>query len=426
MRNGIKKFVSIGAVAWMCFACLGIAKEGYSMEEVVTSEKADDPEEIIEEEKINGEIIKEQSAEENEIELPVRQFTYTFGRKSIWDTEILKYNLNRDIIGIPALQVCFPEDEEKEKKINQLILTRCSEVLPTDRKWIEEAQMEVIYRSEKYFCFRYLENSFLPEDYDVTKLYFLIDLEKEELIDYPATGNEDSNNLKFTGDLYLEMEKYEDKTVEEQNVLQGETAYDVYEETVSYADVAFSCVQVQGMQNAEIQSRVNEALKEPMIALIENDDNAAKYIGDVKIYIAYKTPKWLSIVYTFEISTFSEMWDGYSDVGVTVNMETGERCMLDELFNMDDGLLEFLCVNTTWDEDRWMKTLKGCILTEEELLAYNHGSLEYGIRNYDGLKLNSFYLHSGKLILTSSQSFADMEIPLPEISRYLSVDPWYE
>lgn len=405
MRKGIKKLVGIGAMVCMCFACLAITKEGYSIEEVSTSEKADDPEEI---------------------ELPFRQFTYTFGRKNIWDTEILKYNLNQDICGLPALQVCFPEDEEKEKKINQLILTRCSEVLPTDPEWIEEAQIEVIYRSDKYFCFRYLENVFLPEYYDVTKLYFLIDLEKGELIEYPATGNEASNNLKFTGDLYLEMEKYEEKTVEEQNALRCGADYDIYEETDSYADVAFSCVQVQGMKNTEIQSRVNEALKEPMIALIENEDNAAEYIGDVKIYIAYKTPKWLSIVYTFEISSFSEMWDGCSDIGVTVNMETGERCMLDELFNMDDGLLEFLCANTTWDEDSWMKQLKGCVLTEEELLVYNQGGLEYEIRNYDGMQLCSFYLYSGKLVLTSPFSFADMEIPLPEISRYLTVDPWYE
>lgn len=405
MRKGIKKLVGIGAVACMCFACLVITKEGYSIEEVSTSEKADDPEEI---------------------ELPFRQFAYTFGRKNIWDTEILKYDLNQDICGLPALQVCFPEDEEKEKKINQLILTRCSEVLPTDPEWIEEAQIEVIYRSDKYFCFRYLENVFLPEEYDVTKLYFLIDLEKGELIEYPATGNEASNNLKFTGDLYLEMEKYEEKTVEEQNALRCGADYDIYKETDSYADVAFSCVQVQGMKNTEIQSRVNEVLEEPMIALIENDDNAAEYIGDVKIYIAYKTPKWLSIVYTFEISSFSEMWDGCSDIGVTVNMETGERCMLDELFNMDDGLLEFLCANTTWDEDSWMKQLKGCVLTEEELLAYNYGGLEYEIRNYDGMQLCSFYLYSGKLVLTSPFSFADMEIPLPEISRYLTVDPWYE
>ena len=100
--------------------------------------------------------------------------------------------------------------------------------------------------------------------------------------------------------------------------------------------------------------------------------------------------------------------------------------MLDELLYMEDGLLEFLCVNTTWDEDRWMKELKGCIFTEEELLAYNHGSLEYGVRNYDGLEFISFYLYSGKLVLTSPFSFADMEIPLPEISQYLLVDPWYE
>ena len=403
MEKILKKIISVSILVGMCFVCIVISKEE-------TSE----------------EIIKEQSETENGTELPFKQYTYTFGRKSIWDTEILNYNLNQDICGMPVLQVCFPDDGEKEIKINQLILKRCSEALPTDRNWIEEAQLEVLYRSEKYFCFRYLENEFLPEDYDVTKLYFLIDLEAEELIDYPVTGNEASNNLKFTGDLYLEMEKYGEKTVEEQNALRCGTDYDIYGKTDAYADVTFYCVQVQGMKNAEIQSRVNEALKEPMLALIENDNNAAEYIGDVKIFIAYKTPKWLSIVYSFEISTPSKMWDGCSDIGVTVNMETGERCMLDELLQMEDGLLEFLCVNTTGDEDRWMKNLKGCIFTEEELLAYNHGSLEYGVRNYDGLEFISFYLYSGKLVLTSPFSFADMEIPLPEISQYLLVDPWYE
>lgn len=65
-------------------------------------------------------------------------------------------------------------------------------------------------------------------------------------------------------------------------------------------------------------------------------------LKETDIYAAYKSEQWLSIVYSFvavEETSLGE-WkyseDGIIDFGITVDMQTGERCMLDDLFEKRD------------------------------------------------------------------------------------------
>ena len=105
---------------------------------------------------------------------------------------------------------------------------------------------------------------------------------------------------------------------------------------------------------------------------------------DIKIFLAYKTKKWLSVVYSIKADEPSiKTGKGLAEIGITINMQTGERVMLDDLFSLQD--------------------LEGWLV--------GHG-------------FNEVYLYRGELVLMDAL-FVN-EIPLPEIYEYLKVDPWYD
>lgn len=172
-------------------------------------------------------IVEENDLDEEKLTIPYQELSYSFGYKKIWEEVPIE---------IPTLQVYFAEDKQKEATINELIVKRCIEVLPTDELWLQYAQTEVIYRSEKYFCFRYKENKYLPTDYDVTQLYFLVDIEQEKLIDYPKLES-DIDIWRFCGNLYEEQNEYGQKTVEEQSALREDTSYELQEDVIDYEGV---------------------------------------------------------------------------------------------------------------------------------------------------------------------------------------------
>lgn len=123
--------------------------------------------------------------------------------------------------------------------------------------------------------------------------------------------------------------------------------------------------------------------------------------------------------------------DGYDfqradlEMGVTVNMKTGERYMLDDLFELR-GLNKWMSVN----DFHCIDDSGGCVLGERRL-AENRKKDEF----YEGDNIItrltfpsdawiSFYLYAGRVVFVGCD-YDDYTIELPDIYEYLKVDPWY-
>ena len=102
-------------------------------------------------------------------------------------------------------------------------------------------------------------------------------------------------------------------------------------ETLTECDgISFRCVEVEGLEDEERQKQINLALQEPLRALIEDGvwedrENQQKIFDSTKIYIAYQTKQWLSVVYSMQIPIDPDpRWrDGVRDLGITINIQAG-------------------------------------------------------------------------------------------------------
>ena len=335
----------------------------------------------------------------------------------------------------PLLLVRIPKDKEKEESVNRMLLMAYVSKLPLNQQWMEQAEIKIAYRSERYFCFEYVSHAALPDDHDDTQLVFTLDLEEEKLVDYPEIKTECSRYDKFmNGSLYEEMDQWLEKPVEEQNRLRGECGYEVYGETAECNGISFPCVQIEGLENQKRQEQINQLLKAPLSDLIlwdgwEEKDEELKVhrFGDAKIYIAYKTEKWLSVVYSIKMEEASKNFgDGIADIGITINMETGERYMLDDFFEVD-GLLNWMCANAcSGDEKMILDHLWGSIMTEQEITRRRGNQIVSSPLSAYQNTWRSFYISQGKIEILNGWSSFDIEIPLPEVYEYLKIDPWYD
>ena len=343
---------------------------------------------------------------------------------------------------IPLLFLSIPGDRQKEERINRMMADRYQQLLPSiaEGSLDEALTPHITYHSERYLCFRYAPVAYLPEGCDCGQLHFTLDMEKERWIEYPAVyyDGEAGFRAKY-GDLYKEKKEYSEKTVKEQNDLRGETGYRVCEAREEFDGITIPCAAVEGMEDGEKQERINQILQEPFQTLAsraewEDEDAREWNFQDVKIYVAYKSEKWLSVVYSVLVDNNpDELSDGIAEIGVTVDMESGERVMLDDLFELD-RLLDWTCTQFTGSGEKvWgARMVLGSVLTEKEVLDWyweKYGEKRDGfwaLHNYDRGGRTSFYLYEGKLVLMLPHSFSDSEIPLPEVYEYLKVDPWYD
>ena len=337
-------------------------------------------------------------------------------------------------VDIPVLFVRMPDNSTKERMINGLIVERCRGVLPTEDEWLYNTEIQVTYRSERYLCFEYVSNTPLPEDFDDTQLIFTLDIAQERWIEYPVLELQDGLGYYMNGGLEEEKKEYLEMSIEEQSQLRGETGYGLYEKEIEYGGFTFPCIQVEGMADAEVQERVNLILTEPWAAfgeVAEWNENALSGLKEdfenSKIFIACKTEQWLSVVYSIEVDYPSKQFgDGFVELGVTVNMISGERYLLDDLFEVD-YLSKWLCTNvwTGYDKQKTQECLQGSVLTERELIerVSEEKNVIRVVSNYR-FNWHSYYISPGKLVLFGSW-WNDAEIPLPDIYQYLKVDPWF-
>ena len=349
---------------------------------------------------------------------------------------------------VPVLQIEIPDDREKEKRINKILLERYVAVLPddTDEEWWEQQEIRITYRSEKYLCFRYFSSAALPKGYSDKDLYFTLDLENESIIAYPGIeGQVGKFEPDTSGNLYKELEEYQVKTVEDQSALRSDGMYQVHETLTECDGISFRCVEVEGLEDEERQKQINLALQEPLRALIEDGvwedrENQQKIFDSTKIYIAYQTKQWLSVVYSMQIPIDPDpRWrDGVRDLGITINIQEGKRVLLDDLFEKNK-ILDWFYVMGMYEEGNWQyrgekyEGLGLLLQTEKQkVIEYKNNLRKNNIVELDECSWlqgmtdwDSFYLYKGKLVILRLDSYYDFEIPLPEIYEYLKVDPWY-
>lgn len=250
------------------------------------------------------------------------------------------------------------------------------------------------------------------------------------MVDYPEIETEWSRYDKFmNGSLYKEMEQWLEKSVEEQDSLRGKCSYGVYEKTAECQGIFFPCVQIEGLEDQEKQEQINQLLQVPLSDLITYDKSEEEYkahfYGSAKIYIAYKSEEWLSVVYSIQMEEASKNFgDGIADIGITVNIKTGERFMLDDFFEVE----RFSNWLAAAGRAGTMRTdyLLGSIMTEQELAErYDDEIIGITVNSYRR-DLCSFYIYKGKIVLLNGSSAFDVEIPLPEVYEWLKTDPWYD
>lgn len=423
---------SILTMLFLCTACSGtnFAKNGYSLPPELSAEEQEDLR------------LKKENASFKEPEVtdfePEKNASYYIDRFSPFQLKIDIYDIDpcemSNLDYVPALFVKIPENSEKEETLNRLLLESYISRLPADQQWMNQVEINILYRSEKYLCFEYISHAALPDNYDRTQLIFTLNLEEERLIDYPEIETEWNRYDKFqAGSLYKEMEQWLEKPVEEQNLLRGECDYEVYGKYGECDGITFPCAQVKKLENKERQEQINQLLQAPLVDLILDDrwDESDRELkewrfGSVKTYIACKTDKWLSVVYSVQIENASQNFgDGIADIGITINMETGERFMLDDLFEIE-GLSNWICANIFGNEELVINSLRGCVWTEREMAEYfSDDIIGPELYRYKS-DWCSFYLYQGKIVILGSWSSFDMEIPLPEVYEYLKTDPWYD
>lgn len=338
---------------------------------------------------------------------------------------------NRLDYATPFVLVKMPENKEKECRLNRLLIMEGIERLPAgnEEEWWRNYEIQLDYRSDRYLCWRYISRASLPDEFDWKNLYFALDIENERMIEYPDS---DLFMTKRIGKLYDEMKKKQEKTVEEQDAVQEEGQYELNQSLIECNGTVFPVVKVTGLKDEAKQERINQILQEPLKACIRNEgwedyESRQKIFNSTQIYISYKSKRWLSVVYSVQVNKNPGKWaDGICDLAVVIDMQTGERVLLDDLVDMG-GFKNWMYIWGIIPEDdaKQEKSLLGATRTEQENLLEMEEDSEFAMEDYL-MDWTVFYLYEGKLILMESQSFYDFEIPLPEIYEYLKVDPWYD
>lgn len=414
----------------------------------ITSEVLPESERNIEIETENAKTEENKTDIEKETETQIVKYTesmchnYTYGiRKNHLDYTASVTGVNFEkpegIDAIPILEVYIPGNQERENRINKAIAEQCVKLLPMNKDWLDNVEMQVIYRSERYLCYEYVSRKALPEKYGNMSLplYVTVDLKKEIAIEYLADLAEVKGFSWYDRVENVEQIKkeYITKSVEEQNSLRGDTDYEVYQSVWGDNNgLSFSCVQVKGMKDEKKQYKVNQALREPLAAVTEAGSAQKEFLREklqgINIYIAYKSEQWLSVEYSFRIQepyVYEPYGDGVVDFGVTVDMQTGERVMMDDLFAMQK-FTEWWCLNLgNMDEVKLQRRMERAIVPEKVVIKnwdIGEGKISSALNGM--LSMQTFYLYKGRIVL--SDAWGDVGIPLQDVSQYLKVDPWYD
>lgn len=437
MRKRLISICIIGILVFRICGCAQTVEETSVAEAEIVAREYTEIESEEESDAANAEttVVKEEHEKEEESGKEAEE-TLAYYFECAWaDSGWNKSNEDRRGMGI--IQITIPDDKKREKRINRMLVEESMKKLPgkQEQEWWDMVKLHIDYRSDRYLCWHYIPRSSFSEDCEWENLYFTLDLEKEKLLEYPGevplgeiwTG-------QYLGELYKEMEENWEKTVEEQDAEQNEKGYSLHETRSECDGIVFPVVEVSGLEDETIQERINEHLQEGLKAFIKNvgwedDTDQRQYLFDqTKTYISYKSDRLLCVVYSISIEGPWMDDDGIFDLAVVVNIQTGERVMLDNLIDMD-GLIDWMILEYPRMYGIGIEyRYKGLIRTERENLKEmeDMGYAGSGAMQYYQNEWFTFYLYRGRLILLDRGSAFDYEIPLPEIYEYLKVDPWYD
>lgn len=336
----------------------------------------------------------------------------------------------------PLVQLEIPSDRIRENRLNQMLIQEGQKRLPggTREQWWENVMISIDYRSDRYLCWRYIPMPSLPGECEREDLYFTLDLKKGILVDH---SKRDTYWTYWDGggELHNVMEDSWEETVEEQDMIQSEKGYTLHEIQAECDGIVFPAVKVSGLADKVIEKKINEHLQEGIKAFIENEgwngdeDDRQEVFGRTKIYISYKSDRFLSVVYSIQMPEQREWeWkedDEICDLPVVIDIKTGERIMLDDLMDVT-GVINSMSINVSWRvSSEHIGELHGLVRTEKENLQDMADKGRAAMESYHS-EWRTFYLYRGGLVLLMEVSAYDYELPLPEIHEYLKVDPWYD
>lgn len=169
--------------------------------------------------------------------------------------------------------------------------------------------------------------------------------------------------------------------------------------------------QISGLGNEGLESKINQILKLSITEWINKDcEWAEKFQVDVK----YKTSNYLSLCYTieWENSQGEDFMSTFTRIGVTIDMQSGERVYLDNLVkdtaNLKQKLVDYSYGNDfspPIDSEEADKIIHYTSISEKKYLeeVYKTDPLVYSYMLSYIRKKPSFYLVDNKLVIIRNE-----------------------
>ncbi|WP_010681106.1 hypothetical protein [Acetivibrio cellulolyticus] len=177
--------------------------------------------------------------------------------------------------------------------------------------------------------------------------------------------------------------------------------------------------QISGVGNESIEGRINQTLKSSITEWINKD---CEWLDESQIAVKYKNSKYLSLCYTTELKDDrgEDYMSTYTRIGVTVDMQTGDRVFLGDLFKNTASLKEKLEIynygneiSPPIDSDDANKILHYASISEKKYFEeiYKTDPLVYDYTFTYIRAKPSFYLTDEQLVITRDENkFNDVYI----------------
>ncbi len=170
-------------------------------------------------------------------------------------------------------------------------------------------------------------------------------------------------------------------------------------------------VQISGMDDENLQNQINQTLKSSISEWITKD---CDWMEKSRITVECKTSKYLSIIYKIEWENPNgkDLLGTFTRIGLTVDLQTGKRVLLNALFNDYDGLKEKLVkydygneISPPIDSDEADEIIHNASITEKEFYEENYKN---GHSDYNFLwSKSSYYLTDEQIVIIRDENEFD-------------------
>jgi hypothetical protein len=164
--------------------------------------------------------------------------------------------------------------------------------------------------------------------------------------------------------------------------------------------------QISGLANENLENKINQTLKSSITEWINKDSH---WMEESQLTVKYKTSKYLSLCYTIESKDDKNNLSTYTRIGVTVDMQTGDRVYLSDLIKDTTNLKQKLVsysygneISPPIDSEEAEKIIHRASISEKEYLEeiYKTDPLVYDFMfTYIRVK-PSFHLTDKQIVIT--------------------------